>query len=145
MAEPPTYGAKVVLLGQQDVGKTCLGVRFVEGRYQKFDNTVGAAFLMKTLEMKDDHIKFEIWDTAGQERFRSFAPMYYRNASAAIIVYDITNSDSFKKARSWLEELRLQLENEVVICICGNKVDLADSERQVSREVAPPPPPHAQP
>jgi len=82
---------KLVLLGESAVGKSSIVLRFVNNEYQ--DNkepTIGAAFLTQRCKLDDRIIKFEIWDTAGQERFHSLAPMYYRNAQAAVIVYDIT-------------------------------------------------------
>mmetsp|Transcript_53982 Transcript_53982/g.117435 ORF Transcript_53982/g.117435 Transcript_53982/m.117435 type:complete len:183 (+) Transcript_53982:148-696(+) len=90
-----------------------------------------AAFMTKTVEMEKEKVKFEIWDTAGQERFRSFAPMYYRNAAAAVVVYDIGVMDSFVRAQGWVEEMRAQQTRETVIALAGNKCDLPDGARQV--------------
>jgi small GTP-binding protein len=86
---------KLVLLGEAAVGKSSLVLRFVNGEFQ--DNkepTIGAAFLTQKCKLDDKVIKFEIWDTAGQERFHSLAPMYYRNAQAAVVAYDITKAVS---------------------------------------------------
>jgi Ras-related protein Rab-5C len=74
-------------------------------------------------------VKFEIWDTAGQERYKSLAPMYYRGAAAAIVVYDITNYDSFLKAKEWVKELQRQGNTNIVIALTGNKQDLEDKRR----------------
>ena len=96
---------------------------------------IGAAFLTQKCQIESRTVKFEIWDTAGQERFHSLAPMYYRNAQAAVVVYDVTRSSSLDKARSWVKELQRQASQNIVICLAGNKVDLADSEdnhRQVT-------------
>ncbi len=83
---------KLVLLGESAVGKSSLVLRFVKGQFHEFqESTIGAAFLTQTLVVDDVTVKFEIWDTAGQERYHSLAPMYYRGAQAAIVVYDITN------------------------------------------------------
>ena len=66
-------------------------IRFVKGQFREFqESTIGAAFLAQSVTLDDITVKFEIWDTAGQERFRSLAPMYYRNAQAAIVVFDMT-------------------------------------------------------
>ena len=73
-------------------------------------STIGAAFLTQTVCLDDTTVKFEIWDTAGQERYHSLAPMYYRGAQAAIVVYDITNADTFERAKSWVKELQRQVE-----------------------------------
>ena len=94
-----------------------------------------AAFLTQTVTLDDATVKFEIWDTAGQERYRSLAPMYYRGAAAAIVVYDITNPDSFSGAKSWVKELQRRGDPNVVIALAGNKADL-DTRRQVSFEEA---------
>lgn len=86
--------------------------------------TIGAAFLTQKMAMEDITIKFEIWDTAGQERFHSLAPMYYRNAQAAVIVYDVTKPQSFEKAKTWVKELHRQASPGITICLVGNKIDL---------------------
>jgi small GTP-binding protein len=89
-----------------------------------------AAFLTQTVQLDDAAVKFEIWDTAGQERYRSLAPMYYRGAACAVVVYDITNPDSFAGAKSWVKELQRRGDANVVIALAGNKADL-ESRRKV--------------
>jgi small GTP-binding protein len=91
--------------------------------------------LTQTVALDDATVKFEIWDTAGQERYRSLAPMYYRGASAAIVVYDITNPDSFAGAKSWVKELQRRGDPNVVIALAGNKADL-EGRRKVEFEEA---------
>ncbi|KAK9115689.1 hypothetical protein Sjap_014636 [Stephania japonica] len=87
--------AKLVLLGDMGAGKSSLVLRFVKGQFLEFqESTIGAAFFSQTLAVNDATVKFEIWDTAGQERYHSLAPMYYRGAAAAIIVYDITTTEA---------------------------------------------------
>ena len=118
---------KVVLLGESAVGKSSLVLRFVKGQFHEFqESTIGAAFLTQTVQIDDTTVKFEIWDTAGQERYHSLAPMYYRGAQAAVVVYDITNRDSFVKAQNWVRELQRQANANVVIALAGNKLDLAN-------------------
>lgn len=78
-------------------------------------------------------MKFEIWDTAGQERYHSLAPMYYRGANAAVIVYDITSLESFERAKKWVTELDKQAQPDIVIALVGNKTDL-QTQRQVERD-----------
>ncbi|XP_010711109.1 ras-related protein Rab-5A [Meleagris gallopavo] len=85
-----------------------------------------AAFLTQTVCLDDTTVKFEIWDTAGQERYHSLAPMYYRGAQAAIVVYDITNEESFARAKNWVKELQRQASPNIVIALAGNKADLAN-------------------
>ncbi len=87
------------------------------------------------MECDDTVVKFEIWDTAGQERYRSLAPMYYRGAAAAIVVYDITNPESFTGAKSWVKELQRRGDPNVIIALAGNKADL-EHRRNVSLEDA---------
>mmetsp|Transcript_35455 Transcript_35455/g.70937 ORF Transcript_35455/g.70937 Transcript_35455/m.70937 type:complete len:183 (-) Transcript_35455:338-886(-) len=94
-----------------------------------------AAFLTQTVALNDTTVKFEIWDTAGQERYHSLAPMYYRGAAAAIVVYDITSPDSFARAKSWVRELQRQGNPNIVIALAGNKSDLA-SKRKVEPDEA---------
>ena len=93
-----------------------------------------AAFLTQTVCLDDTTVKFEIWDTAGQERYHSLAPMYYRGAQAAIVVYDITNQDTFGRAKTWVKELQRQASPNIVIALAGNKADLS-SKRMVEYEV----------
>ena len=120
---------KVVFLGDTAVGKSCLAVRFVRNEFFEFQEpTIGAAFLGKTINANDKRYKFEIWDTAGQERYRSLAPMYYRGAKAAVIVYDITDEDTFKGAKTWVSEIKKK-SNNCLILLVGNKVDLTNNRK----------------
>ncbi|CAI0540785.1 unnamed protein product [Linum tenue] len=129
--------AKLVLLGDPGAGKSSLVLRFVKGQFVEFqESTIGAAFFSQTLAVNDATVKFEIWDTAGQERYHSLAPMYYRGAAAAIIVYDITNQASFDRAKKWVQELQAQGSNpNMVMALAGNKADLLD-DRKVAAEEA---------
>jgi Ras-related protein Rab-5C len=98
------------------------------------ESTIGASFFTKTVPEK--HVKFEIWDTAGQERYHSLAPMYYRGAAVAIVVFDITHPASFDRAKKWVTELRANVSNSgIVIALVGNKIDL-EEDRQVNQEDA---------
>jgi len=127
---------KLVLLGEAAVGKSSLVLRFVKGHFHEYqESTIGAAFLTQTVCLDETTVKFEIWDTAGQERYHSLAPMYYRGAQAAIIVYDITNQESFNKAKAWVRELQRQANPNIVIALAGNKADLAN-KRMVEYEEA---------
>ena len=120
---------KVVFLGDTSVGKSCLAVRFIKNEFFEFQEpTIGAAFLGKTINVNDKRYKFEIWDTAGQERYRSLAPMYYRGAKAAVIVYDITDEDTFKGAKTWVSEIQKK-SNNCLILLVGNKVDLTNNRK----------------
>ncbi|XP_042024397.1 ras-related protein RABF2b-like [Salvia splendens] len=125
--------AKLVLLGDVGAGKSSLVLRFVKGQFVEFqESTIGAAFFSQTVAANEATVKFEIWDTAGQERYHSLAPMYYRGAAAAIIVYDITNQASFDRAKKWVQELQAQGNPNMVMALAGNKADMLDG-----RAVAP--------
>ena len=135
----PITSIKLVLLGEAAVGKSSIVLRFVSNDFaENKEPTIGAAFLTQRVNMGDHTIKFEIWDTAGQERFASLAPMYYRNAQAALVVHDVTKPQSFIKARHWVKELREQASKDIVIALVGNKLDIVESggERKVAREEA---------
>ncbi|CAE8607299.1 unnamed protein product, partial [Polarella glacialis] len=85
---PKVWHFKLVLLGDASVGKSCLVVRFAKGEFFEYQEpTIGAAFMTQTVSLSTEVVKFEIWDTAGQERYKSLAPMYYRGAAAAVVVY----------------------------------------------------------
>ncbi|KAI9307815.1 ras family-domain-containing protein [Cunninghamella echinulata] len=131
---------KLVLLGESAVGKSSLVLRFVNREFsENREPTIGAAFLTQKCHLNDRTIKFEIWDTAGQERFHSLAPMYYRCAQAAVVVYDITKSATLDKAKSWVKELQRQANQDIVIALVGNKMDIVkddESERQVEYDDA---------
>ncbi|KAI4546335.1 hypothetical protein MJG53_004377 [Ovis ammon polii x Ovis aries] len=127
---------KLVLLGESAVGKSSLVLRFVKGQFHEYqESTIGAAFLTQSVCLDDTTVKFEIWDTAGQERYHSLAPMYYRGAQAAIVVYDITNQETFARAKTWVKELQRQASPSIVIALAGNKADLAN-KRMVEYEEA---------
>jgi small GTP-binding protein len=123
---------KLVMLGETATGKTSLATRFAKKTFHEWqESTVGAAYLTGAVGA----CLFEIWDTAGQERYHSLAPMYYRGAKAALVVYDITSRSSFERARDWIAELRKDGPAGIVVVLVGNKVDL-NSKREVSEEEA---------
>jgi len=127
---------KVVLLGEGCVGKTSLCLRYVQNQFNdKHISTIQASFLTKRLNVDNRRIGLAIWDTAGQERFHALGPIYYRDSNGALLVYDITDRDSFVKVQSWVKELRKMLGDGVVLAIAGNKADL-ERNRVVSIEEA---------
>lgn len=105
--------------------------------YDTFDNTyqatIGIDFLSKTMYMDERTVRLQLWDTAGQERFRSLIPSYIRDSSVAVVVYDITNRNSFMNTTKWVDDVRAERGNDVIIVLVGNKTDLND-KRQVSTE-----------
>ncbi|EDV19728.1 Ras-related protein Rab-21 [Trichoplax sp. H2] len=116
---------KVVLLGEGCVGKTSIVLRYCENKFnEKHLSTLQASYLEKKLNIGGKRINLAIWDTAGQERFHALGPIYYRESHGAILVYDITDEDSFMKVKKWVKELRKMLGNEICLCIVGNKIDL---------------------
>lgn len=129
---------KVVILGAQGVGKTSLVHRYTSGHFSaaSVPSTIGASFLTKKLIIDGIKVRLQLWDTAGQERFRSMAPMYYRGANAAVVVYDITNPHSFEDVKTWIDELRQNVQDDLIIHIVGSKLDLARHHRRVDLEEA---------
>lgn len=122
---------KVVLLGEGCVGKTSLVVRYVQNTFNdKHLTTLQASFLNKKLNIAGKRVELAIWDTAGQERFHALGPIYYRDSNGAVLVYDITDEDSFQKVKNWVKELRKMLGPEITLCIIGNKTDL-EKQRNV--------------
>ncbi|KAK5648973.1 hypothetical protein RI129_003865 [Pyrocoelia pectoralis] len=125
---------KLVFLGEQNVGKTSLITRFM---YDSFDNTyhatIGIDFLSKTVYLEDRTVRLQLWDTAGQERFRSLIPSYIRDSTIAVVVYDITNVNSFHQTSKWIGNVRTERGSDVIIMLVGNKTDLSDF-RQVSTD-----------
>lgn len=118
---------KLCLLGDAGVGKSSIVHRFVYDAFKPtMESTIGAAFLTKSVTLDSTTYKYQIWDTAGQEKYRALAPMYYRGAAAAIIVYDITVEQTFAAVKTWVRELKQYAEPDIVLAIAGNKCDLDD-------------------
>ncbi|KAG5479791.1 hypothetical protein LSCM4_05799 [Leishmania orientalis] len=134
---------KVVLLGEGRVGKTSLISRYVHNTFDDREaSTVQASmYSSKAVPINDAsnapgairEVDLALWDTAGQERFHALAPMYYRNADGAIIVYDVTDADTLRKVRTWAKELYAVVgEGNIQLVLCGNKADAPPAEREVS-------------
>ncbi|KPA78213.1 small GTPase putativesimilar to Ras-related protein Rab-21 [Leptomonas pyrrhocoris] len=134
---------KVVLLGEGRVGKTSLISRYVSNSFDdKEASTVQAnMYSSKAVPINDTNgapgsvseVNLALWDTAGQERFHALAPMYYRNADGAIIVYDVTDADTLRKVRTWAKELYAVVgEGNIQLVLCGNKMDTPASEQEVA-------------
>ncbi|XP_075219839.1 RAS oncogene family member RabX1 [Lycorma delicatula] len=131
-----TIEGKVVVLGSQGVGKTSMVVRYIGKMFSHhISPTIGASFFTCKINLEDTRVKLQVWDTAGQERFRSMAPMYYRNANAALLVFDITQYFTFNSIKSWVKELQRNVEEPLILCVVGNKTDL-EAQRKVSKEEA---------
>lgn len=131
----PLAKYKLVFLGDQSVGKTSIITRFMYDNFDRhYQATIGIDFLSKTMYLEDRTVRLQLWDTAGQERFRSLIPSYIRDSSVAVVVYDVSNRASFTNTTKWVEDVRNERGNDVVICLVGNKTDLGNDKRQVSTE-----------
>ncbi|XP_063905514.1 ras-related protein Rab-31-like [Zophobas morio] len=127
---------KVVILGPIGVGKTSIPLRYIQKYF--FDNiqaTVGNSLLRCKLVIDSTTVNLQIWDTAGQERFKCVVPMFYRNANAALFVFDISSMESFQSMQGWVDELKCNFQSAVVTCVIGNKLDLSEN-REVPTDVA---------
>ncbi|KAG0266309.1 hypothetical protein BG011_002717 [Mortierella polycephala] len=128
---------KLLLIGSSGTGKSSLLMRFVDGVFLAPDEisaTIGVDFKVKVIDVDGKKYKLTIWDTAGQERFRTLTSSYYRGAQGVILVYDVSNRDSFNDLQTWFNELDTYCSSkEVVRMIVGNKVD-KESSREVSKQ-----------
>ena len=118
---------KVLLLGNSNVGKSSLFLRFVDDIWNDtFVPTIGVDFKIKTFEIDSKKIKMQIWDTAGQERFKNIIASYYRGAHGILLLYDVTDKDSFKNLSNWLIEIEKNASKNVLRLLIGNKCDLEE-------------------
>ncbi|XP_073011251.1 uncharacterized protein [Typha latifolia] len=129
-SKPPNITFKLVLLGDGRVGKTSLVLRYVTNAFsEKQEATIQASYLTKRLVIEGVPITLSIWDTAGQERFHALGPIYYRDADAAILVYDIMDNDTFLRVTKWVKELQLMAPKNMIMAIAANKSDLVRSKK----------------
>ncbi|CAE7934097.1 RAB2A, partial [Symbiodinium sp. KB8] len=127
------YLFKYIIVGDAGVGKSCILLQFTMGRFRaEHDMTIGVEFGHRFVEIDGQTIKLQIWDTAGQEAFRSITRAYYRGATGALLVYDITRRASFDRLAEWLVDARQNAQPNMVIMLIGNKSDL--ERREVSYE-----------
>ena len=125
---------KVLLLGNSDVGKSSLILRYVDQTWSdSFVPTIGVDFKVKSLVIDNKKIKMQIWDTAGQERFRNVISSYFRGSHGIFVIYDITNRDSFKNLENWLLEIEKNSNQNVLKILVGNKKDL-EEDREIKTE-----------
>eukprot|EP01065_Artemidia_motanka_P002523 TRINITY_DN111_c0_g1_i1.p1 TRINITY_DN111_c0_g1~~TRINITY_DN111_c0_g1_i1.p1 ORF type:complete len:206 (+),score=74.98 TRINITY_DN111_c0_g1_i1:70-687(+) len=125
MASEYDYLFKLLLIGDSGVGKSCLLLRFADDTYtESYISTIGVDFKIRTIELDGKTIKLQIWDTAGQERFRTITSSYYRGAHGIIIVYDVTDRETFSNVKTWLSEIEKYATDSVNKLLVGNKCDL---------------------
>ena len=125
---------KVIVIGDSGVGKSCLTTQAVRQNFEEFYTaTVGFEFLTFNMRINNNVLKLQIWDTCGQEVYKSLISNFYRNSSLALILYAIDNSDSFRHAETWLNDLKQQANQNVKIFLVGNKSDLED-KRVITKE-----------
>ena len=130
--ETPKY--KLIFLGDQSVGKSCILNRFLNDTFtEDYQATIGLDFQSKNVQIDNQDIHLLLYDTAGQEKFRSLIPMYTRDANIILLVYDITNRESFSHLSEWLRDLTNVKLEEVILAIVANKIDLED-KRDVTAE-----------
>uniref|UniRef100_A0A0G4IEV7 Uncharacterized protein n=1 Tax=Chromera velia CCMP2878 TaxID=1169474 RepID=A0A0G4IEV7_9ALVE len=127
---------KLVLIGDSGVGKSCLLLRFADDSFtDSYITTIGVDFRFRTIQVDDKVIKLQIWDTAGQERFRTITSAYYRGADGIVMVYDVTDKESFDHLEDWLTEVNRYASESTCKLIVGNKADLS-KEREITLEEA---------
>ena len=127
---------KVLLLGDSTVGKTCFLLRYCDKTFQEAHlSTIGLDYRLKTIVLKSGkNIKLQIWDTAGQDKYRSITRNYYKGAHGIILIYDVTNLQTFENVKNWITSIREETTTNVVIYLAGNKIDKDEKEKEVKTE-----------
>lgn len=120
-----------MIIGNSGVGKSSILIRFAENQFQEhYLATIGVDFRFKTTTVDNKNVKFQIWDTAGQERFRTITSAYYRGSQAVLMVFDLTDQQSFADVcKFWMGEVEQYAEKDAMFILVGNKSDLLDSRR----------------
>jgi len=133
MADDQDIQLKLLMLGDSGVGKSCLVLRFANENKSKIESlpTIGIDFKIKRVTIGDKRLKLQIWDTAGQERYRTITTSYYRGSQGILLVYDITDKNSFSSIRNWVSQIKQHADANVVKILIGNKSDM-----QISRQVS---------
>jgi Ras-related protein Rab-8A len=123
------YLIKLLLIGDSGVGKSCLLLRFSDDTFTtSFITTIGIDFKIRTIELDGKRIKLQIWDTAGQERFRTITTAYYRGAMGILLVYDVTDENSFNNITTWMKNIEQHASENVCKILLGNKCDMVEKK-----------------
>ena len=127
---------KVLLLGDSTVGKTCFLLRYCDKTFQEAHlSTIGLDYRLKSMILQSGkNIKLQIWDTAGQDRFRAITKNYYKGANGIILIYDVTNLQSYENVKNWINQIKEEANPNVVVYLAGNKIDVEDKDRAVKTE-----------
>lgn len=134
------YIAKLLLIGDSSVGKSCLLMRYYDNSFTtNFITTIGIDFKIRTLSLKNEkgemrNVKLQIWDTAGQERFKTITTAYYRGADGIFLVYDVTNRKTFENTKGWMEQITKNASEKCKRILLANKIDFPDDDWQVTSE-----------
>jgi len=129
------YQYKILMLGDSGSGKTSILIRYTNDTFTPtFITTIGIDFKIKTIKIEDKILKLQIWDTAGQERFRSITESYYRGAYAIVLLYDVTNRNTFLNIKNWMESISKNVSSKTKVVLVGNKIDVDKSLITVSTE-----------
>eukprot|EP00615_Pteridomonas_danica_P007401 CAMPEP_0114342708 /NCGR_PEP_ID=MMETSP0101-20121206/10012_1 /TAXON_ID=38822 ORGANISM="Pteridomonas danica, Strain PT" /NCGR_SAMPLE_ID=MMETSP0101 /ASSEMBLY_ACC=CAM_ASM_000211 /LENGTH=206 /DNA_ID=CAMNT_0001476971 /DNA_START=99 /DNA_END=719 /DNA_ORIENTATION=+ len=128
-----THLVKLLLIGDTAVGKSSVLLRYADDQFSaSFITTIGIDFKIKSIQMGDKKVKLQIWDTAGQERFKTITTAYYRGAMGILLVYDVTNRNTFNNVKNWMRQIEMHAAENVNKVLIGNKCDVGPSEREVS-------------
>jgi len=125
--KPGLCNFKIIVLGDSGVGKTCLINRYVSGFYiDSYTATLGIDFKVKRIEREDDSLNLQIWDTAGQERFKTITRSYFQGCAGVLLLFSLTNIDSFKSIEKWISQLDDHVDKGLGKILVGTKVDSPD-------------------
>ena len=133
MTEECSY--KVLLLGDSTVGKTCFLLQYTERSFQaEHMSTIGLDYRLKNMILNNGKkVKLQIWDTAGQDRFRSVTKTYYKGADGILLIYDVTNIQTYENVKNWISQIKQESSPHIVIYIIGNKIDRSE-DRKIQTE-----------
>lgn len=127
---------KIILIGDSNVGKTCLVRRYLENQYRETGNTIGLEYATKVIEINSESVTVRIWDTAGQEKYQSLVETYFTGTDGALVVFDICSKESFSNTQMWISKLHEKCPDLPAILLVGSKYDLEENRVVTKEEVA---------